>query len=60
MEPDSPSSRYARCVDFLFAGLDDSASDRRASPRPVTSLPKDWPSKPPPLETPEDLRAASA
>ncbi len=62
MERDSASSPYARCVELLFSRMDEPASPLpaagRAPVRPGGTLPQDWPSKPPPLETPEDLRAA--
>src|SRR5205809_167588 len=64
-ERNSPPSPYARCVELLFARLDEPAGAtllpaEPTTARPITSLPRDWPSKPPSLETPEDIRAAYA
>jgi hypothetical protein len=62
--PSSPSARY---VDLLFAQLDNQGGSPgphslppTARPvRPPVNLPRDWPSQPPALNGPEDVRAVS-
>ncbi len=59
----SPPSPYARCVEWLFAHLDDTETAAPIQPTPApagppqrNSLPEDWPSAPPPLKNADDLR----
>ncbi len=57
-------SPYTRCVEWLFAHLDDSetasplqpTSGRTGPPQQPVTLPENWPSAPPPLNNADDLR----
>jgi hypothetical protein len=56
---------YARCVELLFSQMEDQGSNLLSQPLPpllgaartAARLPRDWPSQPPALEGPEDVRA---